>query len=197
MCIRDSIYGLVTAVVTGNDDPDDQGRVKVKYPWLAGGYESYWAPVVQAGAGPSSGAVYLPEVDDEVLVGFDNGDVSHPYVLGGLYNGVDKPLLGDGLFDNGKVKRRGFVSRAGHKLVFFDADGDSGIALITADGKMRVSMKQSGSELHIYGESKVVIESAQEIDLKSNGTLTIQSKGKLAIKSDGVVDIDGSAIQLN
>ncbi|HEY5521317.1 MAG TPA: VgrG-related protein [Candidatus Limnocylindrales bacterium] len=191
------IYGVVTAVVTGNDDPGQQGRVKVKMPWLAGNYESYWAPVVHAGAGPNSGSVYIPEVDDEVLVAFENGDVGRPYVLGGLYNGKDKPKLGDGLFDNGKVKRRGFISRKGHQLVFFDADGKSGIALLTSDNKIRVSLDESGRELHVYGDTKVVVESAQEIDIKSEGTLNLQSKGKMTIKSDSVVDIDGSVIQLN
>ena len=191
------VYGVVTAVVTGNDDPNAQGRVKVKLPWLSGDYESNWAPVAQAGAGPNSGSVYIPEVDDEVLVSFENGDVSHPFVIGGLYNGQDKPRLGDGLFDNGKVKRRGFVSRKGHRLVFFDADGDSGIALISSDNKLRIALKESGDELHVYGETKVVIESGQEIDIKSKGTLSLQSQGKLTIKSDAAVDIDGSVIQLN
>ncbi len=141
--------------------------------------------------------MFLPEVDDEVLVAFDHGDVNHPYVIGGLHNGKDKPKLGDGLFDNGKVKRRGFVSRKGHRFVFFDADGDSGIALLSSDNKVRVALKETGGEIHIYGDSKVVIESAQAIELKSNGTLSLQSSGKLSIKSDGVVDIDGSIIQLN
>jgi phage baseplate assembly protein gpV len=191
------IYGVVTAVVTGNDDPGKQGRVKIKMPWLSGDYESYWAPVVQAGAGPNSGSVYIPEVDDEVLVAFENGNVGRPFVIGGLYNGQDKPNLGDGLFDNGKVKRRGFVSRKGHRLVFFDADGDSGIALISSDNKLRIALKESGDELHVYGETKVVIESAQEIDIKSKGTLNLESQGKLTIKSNGAVDIDGSVIQLN
>ncbi len=191
------VYGVVTAVVTGNDDPVAQGRVKIKMPWLSGDYESNWAPVVQAGAGPNSGSVYLPEVGDEVLVCFENGDVSHPYVIGGLYNGQDKPNLGDGLFDNGKVKRRGFVSRKGHRLVFFDADGDSGIALISSDNKLRIALKESGDELHVYGETKVVIESAQEIDIKSKGTLSLEAQGKLTIKSNAAVDIDGSVIQLN
>ena len=191
------IFGVVTAVVTGNDDPSGQGRIKIKMPWLSGDYESTWAPIMQAGAGPNSGGVFLPEVEDEVLVAFENGDVGRPFVLGGLYNGQDKPLLGDGLFDNGKVKRRGFVSRKGHKLVFFDADGDSGIALLTSDGKLRIALKESGRELHVYGESKVVIESGQEIDIKSQGTLSLQSSGKLTIKSDSIVDVDGSVIQLN
>ena len=55
--------------------------------------------------------MFLPDVDDEVLVGFEHGDIRRPYVLGGLWNGVDKPPLGDDLMDNGHNKRQGIVSR--------------------------------------------------------------------------------------
>jgi uncharacterized protein involved in type VI secretion and phage assembly len=199
----DRIYGVVTAMVTGNDDPLQQGRVKIKFPWLSGDYESYWASVVQASAGPSSGAVYIPEVDDEVLVAFENGDVMHPYVIGGLYNGKDKPLLGDNLFDNGKVRRRGFVSRKGHRLIFFDADDASGLALVTSNGKLQVALNETKGELHVKGDMKIIVESDQEIDLKTqnlslqaDSDLTLRG-GKVTIKADGVVDIDGAVIQLN
>jgi uncharacterized protein involved in type VI secretion and phage assembly len=199
----DRIFGVVTAVVTGNDDPEQQGRVKIQLPWLAADYESDWAPVVQAGAGPNSGSVWMPEVHDEVLVAFENGDIGHPFVIGGLYNGVDKPSLGNGIFDNGKVKRRGFVSRKGHKLVFFDAEGTSGIAVMTSDNKLRIALNETRDELHVYGDGKVIVESANEIDLnaakvsvKADQDLTLRA-GKVTIKSDGVVDIDGAVIQLN
>lgn len=199
----DRIYGVVTAVVTANDDPEEQARVKFKMPWLDPDYELNWAPVVHSGAGPNSGSVWMPEVHDEVLVAFDNGNVSFPYVIGGLYNGVDKPSLGNGLFDNGKVKRRGFISRKGHRLVFFDADDKSGIALITNDNNLRLSLDETGKELHIYGDTKVFVESGQEIDLKASkvsvkadSDFTLRA-GKVTIKADGVVDIDGAVIQLN
>src|SRR5439155_9570958 len=91
-----------------------------------------------------------------------------PYVIGGLYNGQDKPKLGDGLFDHGKVKRRGFVSRNGHALVFFDADGDSGVALFTKGGKLRIALNETSDVLHVYGDKKVVVESGSELNLKAS-----------------------------
>ena len=159
--------------------------------------------MVQASAGPDSGAVYIPEVDDEVLVAFENGDVMHPYVIGGLYNGKDKPKLGDNLFDNGKVRRRGFVSRKGHRLIFFDADNASGIALVTSNGKLQIALNETKQELHVKGDMKIIVESDQEIDLntknlsiRADSDLTLRG-GKVTIKADGVVDIDGAVIQLN
>ncbi|MGH9179798.1 MAG: VgrG-related protein, partial [Acidimicrobiales bacterium] len=137
------MYGVVIAQVTDLDDPEQLGRVKLAMPWLSDTYESWWARVVQLGAGKQRGAVWLPEVDDEVLVAFEHGDVRRPYVIGSLWNGVDTPNLGSKLFDHGAVKRRGFVSKKGHRLVFFDDDGKSGVATITADDGLRISLNQT------------------------------------------------------
>lgn len=183
------IYGVVVAQVTNNDDPDKLGRLKLKFPWLSDGYESDWARLVQLGAGPNSGAVFLPETNDEVLVGFEFGDVRRPYVLGGVWNGKDKPRLGDGLFDNGKVKRRGFVSRRGHRFVFFDDDSNAGIALLTSDGKVRLALKETGSEVHLVCEGKVTIE--------AKGDLSLSSKANVKIEGSGTVEIKGRVIKLN
>ena len=199
------IPGAVVAIVTDNNDPDQLGRVKLSFPWLSDDYESDWARVVQLGAGPDSGAVFLPEVHDEVLVCFVSGDFRMPIVIGGLYNGVDKPRLGDGLFDNGKVKRRGFVSRRGHRMVLFDDPAKSGIALLTSDDKLRIGLKESGSEIHVYGDGRIVIESTKGLEIKCQQDITIEAVGQLTVKgqrglkveSGGVVDVDGSVIQLN
>jgi uncharacterized protein involved in type VI secretion and phage assembly len=81
------IKGTVSAVVTNNNDPDVLYRVKVRFPSLPNA-ESHWARVaVPAVAGP----FVLPEVDDEVLVAFDHGDIRFPVVIGTLWNGRDRP----------------------------------------------------------------------------------------------------------
>ncbi|MGH9844765.1 MAG: phage baseplate assembly protein V [Blastocatellia bacterium] len=82
---------LVVGVVTDNKDPARLGRVKVKYPWLSAEQTSDWARVVSPGAGRQRGLQFTPRVEDEVLVGFEMGDVHHPYVIGGLWNGQAKP----------------------------------------------------------------------------------------------------------
>src|SRR6516162_486840 len=85
------IYGLVVGIVTNNKDPDGLGRIKVKFPWLDDKLESWWARLAYPMVGKKMGFFYLPEINDEVLVGFEHGDVRFPYILGSLYNGVDKP----------------------------------------------------------------------------------------------------------
>jgi uncharacterized protein involved in type VI secretion and phage assembly len=87
------VPGLITALVTNTSDPDRLGRVKVKFPWLTPSGqegESNWARVA-FGAWNAPGVMLIPEVDDEVLVAFIGGDPRAPVIIGGLYNGVDRP----------------------------------------------------------------------------------------------------------
>ncbi|MDP9293728.1 MAG: VgrG-related protein, partial [Actinomycetota bacterium] len=72
---------LLVGVVTANDDPDGIGRVRVKIPVLSDSDESWWARVLTPSAGASHGIYSLPAVDDEVIIGFENGNTQRPYVL--------------------------------------------------------------------------------------------------------------------
>jgi uncharacterized protein involved in type VI secretion and phage assembly len=87
------ITGVVIGIVTNNQDPDRLGRVKVRFPWLSGGTESHWARVATPMAGNGRGLYFLPEVDDEVLVLFERGDVRFPFVIGALWNGKDQARM--------------------------------------------------------------------------------------------------------
>ncbi len=193
------INGVVVAIVTDNNDPNNTARVKLKFPWLDDSYESDWARLAQLGAGPNSGAVWIPEVNDEVLVAFENGDIRRPYVVGNLYNGVDTPNEGSGLFDNGKVKRRGFISRMGHKFIFFDDANKSGIAFISSDGNLKISLNETNSEIHISSQGKVHVESQQDMTLESQGNLklsaqqgiTLEAQSNLSLKGGSGATLDG------
>ena len=83
------IEGIVLGIVTNNQDELKQGRVKIKFPWLGEGDETYWARIATFMAGNEMGAFFLPEVGDEVIVAFDHGDINYPYVLGALWNGQE------------------------------------------------------------------------------------------------------------
>jgi uncharacterized protein involved in type VI secretion and phage assembly len=198
------VHGVVVALVTNNDDPDKLGRVKLKFPWLSDTYESDWSRMTQIGAGRDSGAVFLPEVNDEVLVAFEFGDVRRPIVVGALHNGMDKPRLGDGLIDNGKVKRRGVVSRKGHRFVLFDDPGKSGIALLTSDSSIRVSLNETKKEIHVVCKGKVRIEADDDVSITSKSKVSIEGDqvevtGKTGVKvsSNSAVEVSGKPIKLN
>jgi phage protein D len=186
------INGVVIAQVTDNNDPNNQARVKLKFPWLDDNYESDWARITQLGAGPKSGAVWIPEKDDEVLVAFEFGDIRRPYVVGSLYNGQDTPNLGSGLFDNGKVKRRGFISRLGHQFIFFDDDDKKGIAFISSDGNLKISLNETNSEIHISSQGKVHVECQQDMTLETQGNLKLSGQG-VSVEAQNSLDLKGGA----
>lgn len=200
------VNGVMIGLVTNNDDPKQLGRVKVKFPCLSDGYESDWAWVTQVGAGPDSGFVFLPEKDDEVLCAFESGDLRRPYVIGFLHNGQDTPNLGNSLINSGKVKRRGVVSRRGHKLIFLEDDSKSGIALISSDGNLRVALNETDGEIHIHCKGKVSIDTdSDQITIKSGADVSIEAQGNLHLKggsgvkleSSAVVEVSGQMIKLN
>ncbi|HEX6341181.1 phage baseplate assembly protein V [Umezawaea sp.] len=121
-------YGVVEAIVVENDG-DDEGRVKLKFPWFDGGATvTEWCRVSQLHAGSGYGSVFVPEKDDEVLVAFVHGDMRFPVVLGGLYNGVDKPPTARTDGRDQKVVR----TRAGHEVLL--DDGAKEIRITTAQG---------------------------------------------------------------
>jgi uncharacterized protein involved in type VI secretion and phage assembly len=181
------------AIVTDNNDPDNTARVKLKFPWLDDNYESHWARLAQLGAGPNSGTVWIPEVNDEVLVAFEHGDVRRPYVIGNLYNGIDTPNEGSGLFDNGKVKRRGFISRKGHKFIFFDDANKAGVAIISSDGKFKISLNETTSEIHISSQGKVHVESQKDMTLESQANLNLKAGQGLKVEAGTNLEMKGGS----
>jgi phage protein D len=198
--------GVVIGQVSDNRDPDQLGRVRVTFPWLSDDFVSDWARTVQVGAGGHRGAVIVPEVGDEVLVAFEQGSFQRPYVLGGLYNGVDKPDPGDvALVDGnaGTVDRRAFVSRTGHRLEMVEsASGAQGILLRTGDGKLALQLDQKGTKVTLHSDGTVLIEAQGDLTVKTGtGTLSLQGqqvqiKGQTGVTVDGGTNCSISALQV-
>ena len=154
---------------------------------------------MQVGAGPNSGMIFLPEVGDEVLCAFEFGDMRRPYVIGGLHNGKDKPRLGDKLVDAGKVTRRGIVSRSGHRVILFDGEQKSGIALISADGKLRSPQPDQGrdphhrrrADDHRRRQGAVTVKSQGRHHREAQGNLNLKGQAGVKIESSGMVEVKG------
>src|SRR3954466_10094844 len=110
-------YGVYPALVSDNNDPDGQGRVKVTLPWSPDtGSERYevWARLATMMGGNNRGTWFIPDVNDEVLVMFEAGDPRRPYVVGGLWNGSDSPP--DSMDGGGNNYRKVIRSRNGVKV---------------------------------------------------------------------------------
>lgn len=129
---RDRMYGAVVGLVSSIDDPDGQGRVRVKFPWLKEDVESRWARVVSFMAGADRGGVFRPEVGDEVLVLFEHGDMRFPYIVGGLWNGQDAMPSARG--SDGANDVRLIKSRSGHTIVLDDSAGAEKITISDRSG---------------------------------------------------------------
>ncbi|WP_328969948.1 VgrG-related protein [Streptomyces sp. NBC_00239] len=201
---QDRIGGLVNATVTDTRDPEDRGRVKLAFPWLDADYVSDWARTVQAG-GKGGGGVFGPEVGDEVLVGFEQGRVDRPYVLGGLYNGQDKPSGHEGpLVDStsGATNRRSLVTRSGNRLELLDArGGPQGVRLATGDGKLTLHLDRQATSITVHSDGAVEITAKEQVTVKADRGISLDAgTGKLAltgqsvqVKAQAGVDVDGGA----
>ncbi|MEC4017976.1 VgrG-related protein [Streptomyces sp. H27-D2] len=201
------IPGLVSAQVVDIKDPEEQGRVKLCFPWLSDEYVSNWARTVQLG-GSKGGGIVIPEVGDEVLVGFEQGSLERPYVIGGLYNGVNKPKpRKPDLYDKtkGVANRRSFESKMGHRLELLDADmGPLGVLLATGDDKLWIDLDQHGTRIVIHSDGAVQIEAKGNVKVKGNGITLDAGSGALELNGSEIkltgkqsVDVSGAQVKVN
>jgi uncharacterized protein involved in type VI secretion and phage assembly len=187
--------GLVVGLVSDVNDPEKQGRVRVQMPGLSDDYVSHWARTVQLGAGKDRGWMVLPEVGDEVLVGFELGDFRRPYVLGGLYNGVDvPPATGPELVDGGTgaVNRRSMVSRLGHHITLLDQKGSAdGITLETGDDKLTLTLDASATKVTVHSDGTVLVEGTQGVVVDAGSADLDLKGGQVSISGSRGVTVDG------
>lgn len=195
------MYGVVTGIVTNNQDPDKLGRVRVRFPWLSGEDESWWARVAAPMAGPEHGAYFLPGVDDEVLVVFEHGDVRFPYVIGALWNDGAKPPETN---EDGKNDRRVIVSRSGHRITLDDADGDERIEIVDTTGANSVVISSKDNSIEIAADGDVSIIAMGKLTLSGNGieleskdAVSVQASAKVDVKANGQLTIKGSLVKIN
>jgi phage protein D/phage baseplate assembly protein gpV len=185
--------GLVPAIVTDAKDPAKLGRLKLSFPWLNKDFTSNWARVVQPGAGKDRGFVVLPEVGDEVLVGFEHGEFDAPFVLGGLHNGKDtlsKFAVEPVDSGSGEIAVRGYVSRKGHKLEFVEADG---ITVATGDGKLVIKLDQKNQMIEVTSGKGIKVKAENGISIDS-GSGPLEMKGqKVTVQSQSDVEVTANA----
>lgn len=179
--------GLVIGVVTDNSDPDGLGRVKVKFPWLSKDHASDWARLVTPGGGPQRGLGFIPEVNDEVLVGFEQGNINYPYVLGGLWNGKDAaPFKAGATLSGGKVTQRIIRSRTGHIITLDDSENAPYIEIVDNTGKNTIKLDSKSNKLSIHLEGDMHFEAPSgDIMLKAK-TVTVEASDALKMKGKSV-----------
>ena len=195
------ITGVVICIVTNNNDPDRLGRVKVRFPWLSTSTESHWARVATPMAGNGRGLYFLPEVDDEVLVLFERGDVRFPFVIGALWNGKDQAPAGN---SDGKNALRVIKSRSGHLIRFDDSEKAQKIEIIDAKSTNRIVIDTKNDTVTITADKNIVLEAPKgDICLRAKQVLIAASQhaeikaDTMAIKVQGSLALKGGTIDLN
>lgn len=194
------VYEPVIALVTDNKDPSKLGRVKVKIPTLSEKDTTFWAPIVMLGAGKNRGWFFIPEIDDEVLVLFEHGDMDHPLVIGALWGGKDKPPDKN----PGGNPRRVIKSRTGSKITF----DDDKLQLIIEDGtgKGKITIDATANKITIEAlDGDVSFQSpagdmqifAKEAELTASANLEIHAGSAMQWGAGGTVDLKGSTTSMS
>lgn len=148
------INGVVIGLVTNVADPLQQNRIKVHFPWLNETHETDWIRIATMMAGGGRGSMFMPVVNDEVLVAFEHGDFRFPHVIGFLWNGQDSPPGQD-------VRDRKIVSKNGHQIRFLDSTpnaGDMGALIIQDANGNTITM--SNGQIQIKSTSVLALVGA-------------------------------------
>ncbi len=217
------IYGVVPAKVTNTKDPEKLGRIKVNYPWLAEASESDWIRVASFMAGSSRGVFFLPEVGDEVLVSFQQGDFDSPFIIGALWSTDAKPPEenADGKNNIKLIKSRSghtitisddtegqkakieIKTNAGHVILLDDASGKEKIDIKDKTGKNKITIDSVKNAINIESSmeiklkaTNITIEASGQLNLKG-ATAKVEASGTLDLKSSGIANLKGSMTKIN
>lgn len=177
----DKVRGVHIGVVTDNKDPDKMYRVKIKLPWLSADDTTFFARIAVPMAGAKRGTYFLPEVDDQVLVVFEHGDIERPIIIGALWNSPQEPPQQN---TSGKNEIKVLKSKAGSRIVMSDTDGSEKVTIVDKTKKNQIVLDSANK--------KVLIECEGDIEIKAQGAVRMHGSSVL-IKSDGEIKGKGGA----
>ena len=199
---RDALSGVFVGVVTNNVDPDGLGRVKLKFPWVTDEHESDWARIATPMAGGGRGMMFLPEVDDEVLVAFEHGDIRRPFVLGGLWNGIDTPP-----YDNADEENnlRVIHSRSGHVIRLNDTEGEEKIEILGKGETEKLLMDVAEHKIEIRSDADITIAApngtvkieCQDFEVTASSSAKVASDQSLDVEAGATLTLTGQTVNIN
>ena len=179
-----AVNGLQIAKVTQlQDDPKGEDRILVRMPLVNNQEQGVWARIATLDAGKERGSFFRPEIDDEVIVGFLNGNPNDPIILG-MLNSSAKPAPITASDDN---HEKGFVTRSGMKFIF--DDDKKSVTLETPVGKI-IKVDEDEGIIQLEDENSNILK------LDDNG-ITIESEGDINLSATGDVKIDGTNVEIS
>ena len=210
-----AVQGLQIGVVTQlENDPDGENRILVRMPIISGDEQGIWARVSTLDAGKERGSFFLPEIGDEVIVGFINGDPDHPVVLG-MMNSSAKAAPLTAKDDN---HEKGFTTRSKMKFIFNDdkksviletpagkkitVDEDAGIIQIEDENSNKMTMDSGGIKIESQGDISIKATGDVKIEgtnvtVSANAQLKASGNGGAELSTSAIAKIQGSMVQIN
>jgi uncharacterized protein involved in type VI secretion and phage assembly len=188
-------YGVYVGLVTDVQDPDGQGRVRVRLPWTTdpeGEAFEIWGRVATLMAGSDRGTWFIPELDDEVILAFEGGCPWSPIVVGAVWNGVDTPP--ESMDDNNNI--RSITSRSGIRVTFDDTDGGvqftietpGGQKVVCADTPATIDMTDSNGNQVTLDASGVTVTNGSKVTIN---TTTMEVNASLVTVNAGMSQFSG------
>ncbi|MEX1020460.1 MAG: VgrG-related protein [Litorilinea sp.] len=191
------ITGVVVGIVTDNNDTDQSlGRVKVKYPWLAGPNKaeiaSNWARLSSPmGGRENKGFFWIPEVDDEVLLAFEHGNPNRPYVVGVLWSAKNKPPTHDKAWvQEGRTLRRMIRTQSGHKIVIDDSTDSPQILIQDKTEKNLILIDTKNNNIEVKATNDFVVEAGRDIKMTAKGKVLVDAGGEMKHTAKGKLTIE-------
>ncbi len=182
------LTGTYLAEVVSVQDPDSLSRVQIRL-LSADGVDNHdapiWARVAVPFGGDNYGAFMIPNVGDEVLVSFVQGDSRMPVVVGSLWSGSAAPpeqLGGD------RVDRWTLVGKNGTRIAMIE-ESSSQIVIETAGG-VRGTLSDDGTEIELVAGGSTITMSPASIDIEAGGEVNIQA-GQVNVTA-GMVKVDSA-----
>ncbi|MCE8427100.1 MAG: phage tail protein [Candidatus Methanoperedens sp.] len=195
-------FGVTIAKVINNkDDPEKIGRVQIEFPGR-GKPDNNWAWVVSPMAGNNKGFFFLPDVNDEVLVAFEHGDINQPCILGVIWNEKDRP---PGKNENGENNIKMIRSRSGHVIRMDDTKGKEKIEIIDKSENNRIIIDTAENKISIISDKDIEISApkgkltitAKEIEVTSSTTAKIEANAGMDLEASGNITIKGAMVNIN
>lgn len=201
----------MVAQVTDNKDPEGYGRIKVKLLGYLTGVE-VWLRMLNPYGSSAAGSVFLPEVDDEVLVLRGAEDrLEGMYILGALYNATRKPVYdnADGANITKQIKTKAgnlfafsdkageegitLQSKAGSKIVINDKSDTNGFTIANADGTISIVLDKTGASITVAKGQPATITVAGDATISADGKVTVKSGGDASVTAGGNLTVKGTA----
>jgi uncharacterized protein involved in type VI secretion and phage assembly len=187
--------GVLIGTVIDLADPEKLGRVKLQLPQY-GDQPTDWARIASPMAGKDRGFFFQPEVGDEVLAAFENGDPRRVYVLGALWSKVDTPPDRDG--NDPQNNWRFIKSRSGHIVKLDDTQGKEKIEIVDKSGKHRIVIDSANSKIEIVCTTGDMDISAPTGTLKIDAnSIELTAKTEIKVKATANLTLEGAMVNIN